>query len=360
VEDSFDIWKILAGVAIFLLGMNFLEGSLKQLAGRRFKLFLRKQTSNKAKAITGGAIVTGVLQSSSVVNLMVLAFVGAGIINLQNALAIALGSNFGTTLDSWIVATVGFKLSLESFAFPLTAASGIMYALAKKDTKWHDWSGFFLGIGFLFTGLDFMKTGMESWVRDFDIQSFNRSPLIVFLAVGLIVTTLIQSSSATIALTLTALHAGAISFPQSVAIVLGSEVGTTIKFLLASVKGNEVKKRVAAGNFLINTVTSLIVFLFIYQLIHLIKDLLSVKDDVIALVCFQSLTNLISIFLFLPLLNWLSKFLESRFKKTEQITSFIQNAPVSVAELPWMRSDKNQKTLPKRLPYFAQIVSILT
>src|SRR5688572_24385198 len=124
---SFDIWKSLAGVAIFLLGMKFLEDSLRQLAGRPFKLFLKKQTSNKLKAIGGGAIVTGLLQSSSVVGLMVLAFVGAGVITMQNALAIFLGANLGTTINSWIVALLGFKFNIESFALPITAVAGIGY-----------------------------------------------------------------------------------------------------------------------------------------------------------------------------------------------------------------------------------------
>jgi len=98
--ESIDIWKMLAGIAIFLLGIKFLEESLQELAGRRFKLFLKKQTQNKLKAIGGGAVVTAVLQSSSIVGLMVLAFAGAGIIHMQNALAIILGANLGTTISN--------------------------------------------------------------------------------------------------------------------------------------------------------------------------------------------------------------------------------------------------------------------
>ena len=102
------ISKMLAGIGIFLLGVNFLEEALRKLAGRTFKLFLRNQTSNKFKAIVGGAIVTGVLQSSSVVSLMVLAFVGSGVMTMQNALAVILGSNIGTTLTSWLVASLQY------------------------------------------------------------------------------------------------------------------------------------------------------------------------------------------------------------------------------------------------------------
>src|SRR6188508_2257950 len=101
MSSSFDIWKMLAGVAFFLLAMNSIESSLRGLAGRRFKLFLKRQTTDKAKAIAGGALVSGLLQSSSIVNLLALSMVGAGIVKMENALAIMLGSNLGTTLNSW-------------------------------------------------------------------------------------------------------------------------------------------------------------------------------------------------------------------------------------------------------------------
>ena len=111
-----NFWQLLAGLSIFLFGMYQLEIALKQLAGRTFKLFLRKHTENKLSAIFSGTIVTAVLQSSSVVTFMVLSFVGAGVINMRNALAVVLGSNLGTTLDSWVVAMLGFKLDIEKFA----------------------------------------------------------------------------------------------------------------------------------------------------------------------------------------------------------------------------------------------------
>src|SRR4026209_1063536 len=148
--ESIDIWKMLAGVAIFLLGIKLLEESLQELAGRRFKLFLKKQTENKLKAIGGGAIVTAVLQSSSLVSLMVLAFVGAGIIKMQNALAVILGANLGTTIDSWIVALVGFKLNIENIALPVSGIAGIGFAVFKKQSVWYNWSRFLLGFSFLF------------------------------------------------------------------------------------------------------------------------------------------------------------------------------------------------------------------
>jgi hypothetical protein len=120
------ILKLCAGVGLFLFAMYLLEESLKNLSGRNFKIFLQRSTKNKLGAVAGGAIVTGVLQSSSMVSLMVLAFVGAGVFTMKSALAIILGANLGTTLDSWVVATLGFKTNIEVIAYPTIFIGGLL------------------------------------------------------------------------------------------------------------------------------------------------------------------------------------------------------------------------------------------
>lgn len=314
---------MLAGVAIFLLGIRFLEESLQKLSGRRFKLFLKKQTSNKFKAIGGGAIVTGVLQSSSLVSLMVLAFVGAGVITMQNALAVILGANLGTTFDSWIVALAGFKLNIDNIAIPVAGIAGLGFAIFNKETKWYNWSRFFLGFSFLFVGLGYMKTGIEGLVINLDLRQFQQAPIIAFFGIGLLVTAIIQSSSATIAITLSALHAGAITLLDASAIVLGSEIGTTLKLFIAALKGLAAKRRVALGNFIFNAINVSLVLLFIAPVNKFVTDVIGIKDDLIALVSFQTLVNIIGIILFYPLLNVFARFLEKRFKENESEALFI-------------------------------------
>ena len=320
---SIDIWKMVAGIAIFLLGIKFLEESLQELAGRPFKLFLKKQTENKLKAIGGGAIVTGVLQSSSVVNLMVLAFVGAGIIHMQNALAIILGANLGSTISNWIVALVGFKVNIENFALPITGVAGLGYVIANKDSRFYNWCRFLLGFSFLFVGLGFIREGMEDMVKTVDLKQYQDSAPIIFVLVGFIITTIIQASSATMALTLSALYAGAINLYDAMAITLGSEVGTTIKLFIASIKGSAVKKRVALGNFLINVITGTLIFFLLLPVNRLITDVIGIKDNLIALVFFQSFINIIGIIIFYPLLNVMGRFLEKRFRVADEETMFI-------------------------------------
>ena len=317
-----DIWQLVAGIALFILGMRFLEESLKQLAGRSFKLFLRKHTTNKFKGIMGGAVVTGILQSSSVVNIMVLAFVGAGVINMQNALALMLGSNLGTTLTSWIIATVGFKFNIEALAYPITGFAGIAWAFTRINSRWYEWLRFIFGFGLLLLALQFMKEGATEAVKNVDLTLFNKYPALVFVLIGVAITSIIQSSSATVALVLTALYSGGITLYTGAAIVLGAEIGTTVKLLVAAQGEMADKKRVALGNFLFNSITTLVVFLLLKPILGIITQTIGIKDELISLVFFQSSVNIIGILLFFPLLNFLGKYLEKKFRD-EKETSFI-------------------------------------
>ena len=333
MSSWFDIWKMLAGVAIFLLGMNFMEEALRSLTGRRFKLFLKKQTSKKLNAVGGGAIVTGLLQSSSIVNLLTLSMVGAGVIKMKNALAVMLGANLGTTLTSWIVATIGFSLKIESFALPLAGITGISLTFFSTTSRWYQWSKLLLGLSFLFIGLGFIKDGMQEVVSNTDLSQFNKYPVLIFFLIGLFLTAIIQSSSATIVLTLSALYTNAITLYAATAIVLGSEIGTTFKLFLAAIKGYPVKKRVALGNFLFNAITVTIMLFLLLPVNRFISVTLKIHDNLIALVFFQSLVNVASIILFYPLLNTLARFLEKRFTDRDDESIFISKVAVTDTEL---------------------------
>ncbi|MBK7680305.1 MAG: Na/Pi symporter [Chitinophagaceae bacterium] len=326
---SYDIWEMLTGIVIFLLGANFLEEGVRFLAGRPFKLFLKKQTSNKLKAIGSGAIVTSVLQSSSVVNLMVLAFVGAGIIQMENALGIMLGTNLGTTVSNWLVATLGFNFNIEMIAYPITAIAGMTMLLSNKEGRLNHWSRLLFGFAFLFVGLTFIKSGMQDLIKETDFAQLNEQPAIIFLLIGLLITTLVQSSSATVAIVLSALYVDAISLLSATAIVLGAEIGTTLKLILAAAKGSAVKKRVALGNVLFNTINVLLLFIVLGPVNRLITDVIGIKDNLIALVLFQTLLNVVGIILFYPLLRPFGRFLEKRFISDEDETLFIHKVKVT-------------------------------
>jgi phosphate:Na+ symporter len=339
VMETFNhILKLLAGIGLFLFAIYLLEDSLKNLSGRTFKLFLQRITKNKLGAATGGAIVTGILQSSSMVSFMVLAFVGAGVFSMRNAMAIVLGANLGTTLDSWLVATLGFNVDIEIIAYPAVCLGGLLLILFgnRKTTRY---IAFFLfGFGLLFLGLSFMKTAMEAQVKIFDFSQYAQMPLAVFLLIGFIITLVVQSSSVTMALTLSALHAGAVSLPIAAAIILGSQTGTTIKIILAAIGGNVSKKRIVLGNVLFNVFVTVFAFLLLKPLLYFITDILAIDNMLIALVSFSTLINLSAIAVFLPLLDKFTAFLERFFKDSDgSTTAFIGHAsfaePVTAIDL---------------------------
>jgi len=327
------IFKLAAGVGLFLFAMYLLEESLKNLSGRNFKLFLQRSTKNRVGAVAGGALVTGVLQSSSMVSLMVLAFVGAGVFTMKNAMAIILGANLGTTLSSWLVATLGFKVDIEVAAYPVVFIGGLLLILFSNRKKIKYISYFLFGFGLLFIGLAFMKTTMEEQVKTFDFSQYAEMPLVAFLFIGFIITSLVQSSSLTMALTLSALYAGAIGFAPAAAIVLGSETGTTIKILVGSIGGIAAKKRVALGNFFFNVFLTVFAFVLLKPILLLITDIIKIKDPLIGLVTFSTLINLVSISIFLPFLNPFAKLLEKFFKDTDaSAAAFIGHADINEPE----------------------------
>jgi phosphate:Na+ symporter len=327
MDTFYHILKLSAGIGLFLFAMYLLEESLKNLSGRSFKLFLQRITKNKIGAVTGGAIVTGVLQSSSMVSFMVLAFVGAGVFTMRNAMAIILGANLGTTLDSWVVATLGFKMDIEVVSYPAVCAGGVLLILFGSQKTYRYISYFLFGFGLLFIGLSFMKTSMEAQVKVFDFSQYASMSLAVFLLIGFIITVLVQSSSVTMALTLSALHVGAISLPIAAAIILGSQTGTTIKIMLGAINGSASKKRIVLGNFLFNVFVTLFAYLLLSPILLLITDVFSVKDPLIGLVIFSSIINLGSIIIFLPLLDKFTHFLERFFKESDgSVTAFIGHA----------------------------------
>jgi len=321
------ILKLCSGIGLFLFSNYLIEESLKNLAGRNFKLFLQNITKNTLGAVAGGAIVTAVLQSSSMVSLIVLAFVGAGVFTMKNALAIILGANLGTTIDSWLVATIGFKSNIELAAYPLTFIGGFLQILFNKRAIVKHIAYFLFGFGLLLISLSFMKTAMISSLNTIDFSIYKYMPLGFFLIFGFFITILVQSSSATMALTLTAIHVGAINFPCAAALILGSETGTTIKLLLSGIGGTAAKKRVVLGNLLFNLFLTIVAFAFINPIIYLITNVITIKEPLIKLVTFSSFVNLMGLLLFIPLLNPFVTLLEKFFRNDDaSFAAFIGNA----------------------------------
>jgi len=333
MTTEFDIWRLAAGLGLFLFGMHELERALRQLTGRSFKKFLRQYTAKPLRGVIAGAASTAALQSSSVVSLIVLAFVGTGIISLASALGIVFGSNLGTTATGWIVATIGFKLDIEALALPLIAVGGFGVVWSGEGTRRLGFSHLVVGLGLMLMGLEFMKAGAVGATQLFDPEALAGYPAIVFLLTGLLLTAIIQSSSATIMITLSALYAGAVPLASAAAVAIGADLGTTITAMLGALAGSVAKKRVAAAIVIFNVVADTVAFIFLKPLLQLITGAIGITDPLYALVAFHSLFNLIGILIFLPLIPAMSRWLDGRFADDEApLARYIKAGETDVPE----------------------------
>jgi phosphate:Na+ symporter len=332
--NSSSFWLLFTGLALFLYGMLHLEDGLKEIEGRRFKLFLRKYTKNKLSAILSGTLVTAILQSSSVVNLMLLSLVGAGTLSMRNALAVVLGSNIGGTFNSWLVAWLGFKANLGDVCLPLIAISGIGLIVLRNRKKISRFFKISMGLGLLLYGLELMKGSMKPLLDDFDFTPYLGYSGIVFVIIGFCITALVQTSAATVAIVLSALNAGIIPLETAVAIVLGAELGTTIKILIGSVGGSAAKKRLAFGNIIFNVITSTFGFLLLTPIIYFIQNVIGLKDTLLVMVAFQTFINITGAVVFYFFLEYFGNFLENYIhSKEKNFTSYINNASAENPEL---------------------------
>ena len=334
MPEGFDIWKLLAGLGIFLFGMYLMEESIKKLSGRSFKRLIREYTTGKIKSIFSGILATSVLQSSSAVSLMVLAFVGAGIMTMENAIGVILGSNIGTTVTAWIVASLGFKVSIESFALPLIGTGGLGLIFLGNSEKYANFSKLVVGFGFLFMGLDYMKVSMEVFTTTLDISTIPNYGIFFYLGIGILLTAVMQSSSATIAIVLTALNLDIISFNAATAMVIGANVGTTATILLGAIGAVQVKKRVAFSHLVFNLVTALVALILMPILIYIVSRVVDIKTDaVIGLALFHTIFNILGVLVFFPFITVLARQLIRVFpdKKTA-VTLYINNTTPEVAE----------------------------
>lgn len=324
---GFDFWQFIAGVAVFIYAMSLIEGSLKHIAGRSFKKFLQKQAQSKFKMTLASTAITAILQSSSIVILMVLSFVGAGLIPLKAALAAALGSNLGTTLSSWVIAMIGFKINFTALSFPLLGISLLGLLFFKRKTSLAYLTSFFIGFAFLFLGLEWLKTSVGNSLEQY-FPIFVNLHFLFFIPLGFVLTGIVQSSSLTMALSLSALFNHLIPIESAAALVIGSELGTSLKFLLASKNGIADKRRLAWGNFLLNIFTIAMAAGILRPFLEFITYHLSIKDPLTQLVAFQTGINLLSLVVFYPFLGLFANFLERRIKEEAHgsITRFITKA----------------------------------
>ncbi len=332
--ELFDEWRFLAGLGIFLFGMFTMEESIKLLAGRSFKTLIRRSTGTPVKGLFTGIVSTAILQSSSAVSLMVLAFVGAGIMTLVNAIAVIMGAKVGTTITAWIVAVFGFKLKIDAFALPLIGIGGLGLILLSRSARYVNVSKLLAAFGFLFLGLDFMKTSVEDLAAAMDLAALPDLGPWVYVLAGIVLTAIMQSSSATIAVILTTLFSGIIDFAQGAAMVIGANVGTTVTILLGAIGGIPAKKQAAASSLCFTVGTALLALPALPLMSWTVQVLMGLGDNpVLGIAAFHTLFNLMGVVLFLPWISGLAHYLGRLFPERRAVlTRFILNTAAEVPE----------------------------
>lgn len=252
-----DFLSLLGAVGLFLYGMKVMSEGLQKVAGDRMRNILSAMTKNRFAGVLTGVLITALIQSSSASTVMVVSFVNAGLMSLAQSMAVIMGANVGTTFTAWIISIFGFKVNIYAFALPLIGFS--VPLLFSKKSNHKSIGEFMIGFSFLFMGLqligDFvpdLKSSPEIFAFLQDYASRGFLSVLIFVAVGLFVTCIIQSSAATFAIVLIMSAKGWIPFDMACAIVLGSNIGTTITPILASLGANAAAKKAALGHFLFN------------------------------------------------------------------------------------------------------------
>lgn len=313
---SSNFQEIAAGVAIFLFGMLMLEDGFKLFSGGFLEQILSRATGSVPKSLLFGIVSTTLMQSSSLVSVITISFLSAGLLTLLAGVGIIFGANIGTTTGAWLVAGFGLKVNISTYAMPLLA---IGVVLVFQKSKYLKGAGFVMaGLGFLFLGIHHMKVGFETFKDSFDLSRYALTGilgLVVYTLVGTTATVVMQSSHATMVLIITALASGQISYENALALAIGANIGTTITAIIGSLTANFQGKRLALAHLIFNGATAIVALVFINQIrdaVDFASQMLGIAetDFALKLAVFHTIFNVLGVALMLPLMSRLITFIE--------------------------------------------------
>ena len=317
--QSGDFATIASGIAIFIVGMFFMEDGFKFFTGGILSKILSKTTNTIPKAIFSGFFATAIVQSSSLISVIAISFLSAELIALGQAIGIIFGANIGTTATAWIVAVFGMKIKISAFALPMIVF-GVLFTFFDNKT-YKGIGNILLGLGFIFLGISFMKEGFETLKSGIDLSQYSIGGfpgILTYIFVGAVATIIIQSSSATMALIITAVATGQIDYVSSISLAIGANMGTTVTAALGAVASNENGKRLAVAHFIFNMMTAFIAVVFmkyLMQSVDLISGYVGISDQDIAmkLSLFHTIFNSLGVLALTPFVRQLVNFLEQLF-----------------------------------------------
>ena len=321
----YDLLQLLGALGVFLFGMKVMSDSLLNLAGNKMRSILASMTSNRFLGIFTGFFITSVIQSSSATTLMVVSFSNAGLLTLTEAISVIMGANIGTTITAWLITILGFKVSMSAIALPLVGL-GFGLTFTKKE-RTREVGTFIIGFALIFIGLQFLKEAMPDIKNNPGILSFLSKytdlgylSILLFLFIGTILTLVIQSSSATMALILIMCAQGWIPFEMAAAMVLGENVGTTITANLAALVANYKAKQTARAHLIFNIIGVVWMLILFYSFLKFIGWLsiqfgsespyITAAAIPVAISLFHTTFNVCNSFLLLWFINPIARFVE--------------------------------------------------
>ena len=335
-----DFKEISAGVAIFLFGMLALEEGFKAFTGGMLERLLRKTTSSLWKSLSFGVVSTTLMQSSSLVSVITISFLSAGLISLAAGIGIVFGANLGTTTGAWLIAGLGMKVKISAYAMPMLVFGIILVFQKSKNLNG---IGYILaGLGFLFLGIHYMKEGFEAFRDTIDLTAFavaGYPGILLFTLLGVAATVIMQSSHATLVIIITALAANQITYENGLALAIGANIGTTITAILGSMSANVQGKRLAGAHLIFNMTTAIIAIAFIHQikeLVDVFSSWVGIAADnwTLKLAVFHTIFNTIGVVVMMPVIQQLVRFLERTMPEKAISVAQPKYLNDSVIELP--------------------------
>ena len=322
------IFKLLGALGVFLYGMRVMSDGIQKVAGKKLQSILNYMTANRAVAVLTGFLITALVQSSSATTVMVVSFVNASLLTLTQAIGVIMGANIGTTVTTWIVSFIGFKFQITAIALPIIGVS--LPFMFSKFKKRRDIGEILVGFGLLFLGLMFLKSSVPDINSNPEVLEFLKNytelgflSFVIFVFVGSILTVIVQSSSAAMAVTVTMAYMGWINFPTAAAIILGENIGTTVTAYLASIGTSVNARRTARAHFLFNVLGVIwIAFIFKYFTEFILKiapwDSQLQENLPLNLALFHTIFNITNTLLFISFIPQLAKIVEKFVRPKER------------------------------------------
>lgn len=329
-----EILQLLGSLGVFLFGMKVMSDALLLLAGNKMRSILAKMTSNRVLGIGTGFLITSLIQSSSATTLMVVSFANAGLLTLVESIGVIMGANIGTTITAWLITILGFKVSMSTIALPLV---GLGFGLTfLKKVQFKNLGNFIVGFALLFIGLQFLKEAMPDIKNNPELLAFLSQytdlgflSILLFLLIGTLLTVVIQSSSATMALTLIMTAQGWIPFELAAAMVLGENVGTTITANLAAIIGNYKAKQTARAHLIFNLLGVAWMLILFYPFLKMVSWLamylgsespyINAAAIPVAISLFHTTFNIINTFLLVWFVKPIAKLVEKMVPEREMV-----------------------------------------